>query len=142
MTDSADPVEPTTKFSFSSELPDPLCIAFGNHRYDEGYRDGAEARASAEKPAVLGDTLREVVSDLWNLSMWEAESDNAVVSKERLRLVHDLVLGEETPALTRADQPAQTEVLTLARQWANCEPGSLPDGIARNRMRALFGLKP
>jgi hypothetical protein len=102
----------------------------------------AEARASAEKPAVLGDTLREVVSDLWNLSMWEAESDNAVVSKERLRLVHDLVLGEETPALTRADQPAQTEVLTLARQWANCEPGSLPDGIARNRMRALFGLKP
>lgn len=34
------------------------------------------------------------------------------------------------------------EVITLARQWANCEPGSLPDGIARNRMRRLFGLEP
>lgn len=36
---------------------------------------------------------------------------------------------------------AEGDIVTLARQWANCEPGSLPDGIARNRMRVLFGLE-
>lgn len=47
--------------------------------------------------------------------------------------------------MVRLDQTVDVksaEVITLARQWANCEPGSLPDGIARNQMRRLFGLEP
>jgi hypothetical protein len=32
------------------------------------------------------------------------------------------------------------EVVDLARQWANCYPDSLPDRLARSRMRELFGL--
>jgi hypothetical protein len=128
------------------------------------YNEARDALTRTDQPAQEVETLKAGLAESIATTRDSlADTGRAITEIEQLRAalntVSAYVLAATWPkgtpmeehrqeaiaamdrALTRADQPAQTaEVVTLARQWANCEPGSLPDGIARNRMRGLFGL--
>jgi hypothetical protein len=128
MTDSADPVEPTTEAGKALHdtpwEPDDEHGGYGlsdlshAHGYptDHSWMGPAEAiakhldkaRASAEKPAVLSDAVEALAAAL------HSASPNSHLQKRKCTDRHDIrardILDElpEGWHLTRADQPAQT----------------------------------
>jgi hypothetical protein len=125
MTHSTDPVEPTTEAGkvllrehragmWPSMEKGILAIEreAGDLRAIQDYeKREAEARASAEKPAVLSDERDRLIDEAWEVikaADWDHEPEawqNLAREWRRHRW--------EGYALTRADQPAQTEVERL-----------------------------
>jgi hypothetical protein len=109
MTDSADPVEPTTKAG--KALLNDVPVSDGMTTPELSARIvaiEAEARASAEKPAVLPDALT-LLGYLWQ----EANVERGPKASDTMPKVRDLFSPDDPlaldieAALTRADQPAQ-----------------------------------